>query len=499
MQKANFFILWFISCIFVLPISAQDPKNQQLSDFIQRVLKTIPIVPAVSISVTNDSQTLYAQGFGMADREENIKADAQTNFYIASTTKAFSGLLAVILAEEGKLNLDAQITDYKPFKDFKTQDIFKNITVRDLLSHQSGIENEYLSLKLAYSGDYTLENILSLVENETVRNEAGKAFEYTNFGYYLLSFIIESEFGTNWKDLMAEKIFSPLKMQNTSAYLTKAQEVTFAKPYLGVFPEKLKKSYVQKTNKTTHAAGGLFTNAEDIARFLRFYLQNGKLDGTQIYAESLVKKSYQKQVSADHKYVKIFDGKGYALGWRTGQFNDNQVVYHFGGYSGFYAHVSFLPEKKLGVSVLANHGLAQPVADLIAAYAYDLHLGKTKNLKKHERFLRKKLPKILHREQQDWQEFQAKIAGRTWQMSLPFEKYAGKFHHEKVGTVEIIAENESLTFHYGQLKTVATPFPTADCVRIELVPNSGIVACFNIENQEVRSVYMSGETFVKVN
>ena len=183
-------LAFIISLLFSINLFAQTDTSQMLNSFIQNTLETSEIVPSVSIAIVSDSEILYQETFGFADWERQQPATNQSVYYIASCSKAFNGLLAHILAGEGSIDLNAPILDYKPFNDFKRKEVFQNITIMDLLSHQSGIDNPYLSFRLAYTGDYTNAEILKLIEEETQKNEAEKAFEYTNFGYYLFDYLL---------------------------------------------------------------------------------------------------------------------------------------------------------------------------------------------------------------------------------------------------------------------------------------------------------------------
>ena len=492
-MKKSIFIL-FISSSISFNLFAQGDTTQMLNSFIQKTLETSEIVPSISIAIVSDKNVLYQQTFGYADWEKQLPATNQSVYYIASCTKAFNGLLAHILAEEGKIDLNAPVTDYKPFMGFERKDLFQNITILDLLSHQSGIDNPYLSFRLAYTGHYTEDEILKLIEAETQTNEAGKAFEYTNFGYYLLDYLLQAELGKSWKDLLDEKVFQPLGMENSTAYASKVPAEKLARPHSGVFQGSVSISPLQKSDALMHAAGGMMTNIEDAARFLQFYLGRGK----GVYPEDVVVNSYQKQVDAKHKYVRVFDGNGYASGWRIGEFEKEKIVYHFGGYTGYFAHYSFLPEKNIGMAVFCNTDMGMTAANLVSKYAYNLYLGNKKELKKAEKILYKKVPKVLAQERKTQLAHEQKMAERTWNLTLPKAQYAGIFSSEKYGTVEILYKEGQFVVMAGNLKTIATPFPTENTMRVELVPGSGTIIGFDLKEGKVVSLFHQRETFVKI-
>tara|TARA_R110002072_G_scaffold22432_6_gene78761 strand:+ start:827 stop:2311 length:1485 start_codon:yes stop_codon:yes gene_type:complete len=487
-------LAFIFSLLFSINLFAQADTSQMLNSFIQNTLETSEIVPSISIAIVSDKDVLYQETFGYSDWEKQQPATNQSVYYIASCTKAFNGLLAHILAEEGSIDLNAPILNYKPFKDFERKEVFQNITIMDLLSHQSGIDNPYLSFRLAYTGEYTNAEILKLIEEESQTNEAEKAFEYTNFGYYLFDYLLQSELGKSWKDLLDEKLFQPLGMENSTAYASKVPTEKLARPHRGVFRGKVSISPLQKSDALMHAAGGLMTNIEDAAKFLQFYLGNGK----GIYPKYLVENSFQQQVDAKHEYVRVFDGDGYASGWRIGEFEKEKIVYHFGGYTGYFSHYSFIPEKNIGMAIFSNTDMGMTAANLISKYAYNLYLGNKKELKKAEKILNKKVPKALAQERKAQLAHEQKMAERTWNLSLPEAQYEGTFTNEKYGSVEILHEEGQFVVMAGNLKTIATPFPTENTMRVELVPGSGTIIGFDLKEGKVVSLFHQRETFVKM-
>ena len=485
--------------IGALNLMAQSTKEEQLRAFVEKALEEFSMIPGISVAVSNHEGTIYSRGFGYADIENKVKANEKTNFYIASCTKSFNGLLASILESEGKIDLKEQIINYKPFSAFTNRDLFNGITVMDLLSHQSGLDNEFLSFKLAYSGDYTQDQILDLIENESIANENGKSFEYTNYGYYLLDVLLQAELGESWKDLLKERVFNPIGMEQTTAYMSEVSANQLALPYNGVNADKVEKSRLMKTDETMHAAGGLVSTADDISKFLSFYLNEGNVNGNQLYSKELVKGTYSQQTEATNNRVEIFDIYGYATGWRLGKFNDLKAVHHFGGYVGYFSHMSFLPEKDLGVAVFVNHGMGALIGNLIAEYAYNLYLENDEALKNNHETLESKLPQMLESFRQRMDAHQKKMAERTWQLSLDKEKYAGLYHNYKLGTVEVSLVGDQITVKYGNLIADATPYPTENTMRVELVPGSGSVIGFNLVDSEVKSVSYKSDTFTKIN
>lgn len=483
-----------LALFFSLSLTAQNDKAERLTAFIEHTLAATGDLTGLSVVVAGPGGALYTQGFGYANRTTQVQVTPATSFYIASCTKAYNGLLSSILAEEGLLDLERPILEYRPFQSFERQEVFEGITVLDLLTHQSGIENPYLSTLLAYSGDYTDTQILRLIEEETQANETGKAFRYTNFGYYLLDALLQAELGKSWRDLLQEKVFTPLGMMHTTAYASKVSTPSEAVPYDGLYQEEISPIYLTKADATMHAAGGLMTTGEDAARFLSYYLNPEQGP----YPVSVVQASYQKRVQGDHEVTDAFNADGYALGWRTGSYADQQMAYHFGGYPGFFSSLSFMPDAGLSVVVLANNNISGQLAIKVTQYAYDLYLGNEQAVKKHERQAARQLQKKLKRYRKFEAKHKAKLAERTWQLTLPRSAYTGTYRNEHMGDVTVALEAGNLVARMGQIRTVATPYPHDNCARVEMAPGSGMVICFGVEDGKVVDFSFGRDLFERV-
>ena len=483
-----------IALICSIRASAQSDTSVMITNFVNRTLAISEVVPSVSIAVVSDTEVLYQRAFGYRNMLTREEATDQCIYYIASCTKAYNGLLAHILHAEGHIDLYAPILDYKPFSDFERQELFQDITIMDLISHQSGIDNPYLSFRLAYSGEYSHDQIVELIESESRENESGKQFEYSNYGYYLFDYLLQAELGKSWRDLLDEKVFQPLNMTSTTAYASKVDESMLALPHVGVFKDAVDVASLQKTDELMHAAGGLMTNAEDVAKFLQFYLSKGN----GIYSEQLIEASYEPRVDTDHEYIRLFQGQGYASGWRTGTFENEKVVYHFGGYTGYFAHISFLPEQNIGMAVFVNSDMGMVAANLIAKYIYNLYLGNGKEIKAAEKILSKKVPKALAGERKSHVAHEKKLAERTWNLTLPKASYAGAYYSDKLGSVEVTLDGDQLVVQAGKLRTHATAFPVANTMRVELVPGSGTIISFMVEGDAVTGMSHQREVFDKV-
>lgn len=486
-----------VSFLFGLSFSflgvCQLDTTALITSFVHDVLKEVEIVPSVSIAIVRGEKVLYLQSFGHTNHSAKTSASTESQYYIASCTKSYTGLLAHILEDEGVLKLSDPILNYKPFKEFQNKIVFEGITIQDLISHTSGIDNPYLSFRLAYTGEYSDEQIVKLIEVETQRNEKG-GFEYSNFGYYLFDYLLRSELGKSWHVLVQEKVIEPLEMLNTTAVYSEVNRNKLAFPYNAVFKEELGVVNLEKSDATMHAAGGIVTSISDAAKFIQLYLDKGQ----KFIPKEVVERSITEKITAEHEYVRLFKGTAYASGWRIGEFENEKVVYHFGGYTGYYSHYSFLPNKNIGIVVLCNSDMGMTAANLIAKYAYNIYLGNLKELKQAKKILRRKIPKVLANERKAQRELEEKISQRKWNLTVAKDELEGVFYSDVLGTVEILYQDQLLLVKSGNLNSLATPFPTENTMRVELIPGYGTVIGFDVDEGKVVSLYHKREKFKRI-
>lgn len=462
-------------------------------------LQAFSSVPGFSIVVVKDQEIVYQNGFGYADLSKQLKATPQTNFYIASSTKSFTGLLASILDQEGVIKLDDPLTKYFPETNFASELEANKISIRDLFTHTSGLNNSPIGFRVAYSGEHDLDTRLKLM-NHCVANKVGKGnFSYTNVGYNIYAIILEKVTGKNWKDWLEEKIFNPLGMNHTTGYISKAEKASWpmALPYLGRGKDNIQEVYLKKKDNTMQAAGGLITTGEDLAKWLKVQINNGSLDGKKIFPDHLIKAN-RSGIAKGSTPSQFFKGESYGMGWQIGQYEGEKVVWHFGGFPGFLTHISYMPEKKIGVAVMVNEGIAgNRLKDFYAAFAYNYLLGKENTEEQFNKMaaeLSTQLKNVLTRITND----EAQRAKREWQLSMPLEKYTGTFKNEYYGTVEIKKMDKNLHVRLGNLHCIPTPYTQPETIRVELIPGTGEVILFEVANGIIKGFNYDGDFFEKI-
>lgn len=480
------------------PATAQSLTPQDFAELDQAIaaVKTQAGLPFGSaIALVHNGKLIYQHHSGYADIQRRQAVSNDTAFYIASATKPFTALAFLLLAQQGKVNLEQNLQQMWPQQKFPHIDASR-ITLRQLLSHQSGLDNQPLVWATAYSGIHTPQTLTTLTTLSVPDPEAKWGeFRYSNVGYNIASLWLDEQSGTVWQDHLQQLIFKPLDMAHSSARQSEAAQWPLALPY------SLMKStkpmylplYLQKTDATMHAAGGMFATAGDLATFVAAQLPGAKSP----LPASVIRASQQTQVTTDSSYGD-FKRSGYAFGWYSGPYKGELMLHHFGGFPGYSAHLSFIPERQIGLVILHNEDvLSRDLNNLIADYCYGLLLGDAGTKTRVKAGFTKLQQKLLQLPAMK-QAQQQKVLSRKTLLRLPPASYIGRYFHPQLGemTVSLNAQQQ-LEFRWGALQAIATGFDTPDELRLELVPNSGEVVKFGVEQNEVRQLTLSGMTFSK--
>jgi CubicO group peptidase (beta-lactamase class C family) len=473
---------------------------------VSKTITTFPDLPGIAIVVIKDDKPIFVRAYGMADREAGLKSDADTLYYIASSTKSFTALTAAMLDQEGKIKLSDALTKYTPGVHFKN-DIPDKVTIRDLLTHTSGLRNGALINRLAFTGQIDQPEIDRVFAEGTTFNDATFGnYNYTNLGYNIYGLALHYQLKKKWQDLLEERIFGPAGLDHTTAYVSKARAKKYkiAAPYVvdsdAADAGKMVRSRLEKTDENMQSAGGIYTSISDLGRWLNLNMNGGKLGGKQVVPADLIRKA-QTGYTKSTRNEPPFSGDGeYGLGWQIGKYRNEKVIYHHGGYPGYRSHVSFMPDKKIAVGVLVNNDtLGGRLADMFAAYAYDWWL-QTENFETEFAKQVQGTVTAYESRKQGIATEAAVRAKREWQLTNPFTDYAGNYTNDLLGTIEIVAKEKALAVRMGNLNTVATPFTQKDTIRVVMLPggNGEVIAFIKDLDGKFGSLNFGGATFTKV-
>jgi CubicO group peptidase (beta-lactamase class C family) len=481
------------------PAQAAKPDFDGLAHAIQATKHATGFPAGTAVILVKDGKVAYQGYFGYADIEAKTPVGAETAFYIASATKPFFALDVLLAEHAGGLDTGTTLQAMFPAARFTGFDA-NAISARQLLTHTAGLDNMPLVWATAYTGlhDAGIRQRLLLETRPNSEAPAG-TFDYTNVGYNIASVWLDEATGMPWQEQLASRIFKPLGMTRTTARASVADAGGWpvAKPYSFAAADRTQPLYLRKTDATMHAAGGMLSTAPDLATFLIAQLADGKLGRKQVLPADVVRASHVRQASTDSRYLD-FPRDGYAWGWYTGEYQGRRMLHHFGGFAGFHAHLSFMPDENIGLVVLNNEDvLGARLTNLIAEYAYAVALGNAGIAAQAPARFTKLAEDALKLDQSATAQ-REKIRAREWRLSLPRQAYAGRYAHALLGDVTVgVDGGEHMQLRWGQLQARATGYDKPEHVRVEFVPGSGDVLEFVIANGKVEALVYDDLRFEK--
>lgn len=467
--------------------------------FVARALTRVEAVPGLAIAVADGEGTVLTAGYGFADVENRVPATAQTRFYIASATKSFTALAIAAMARRGELDLDAPLSSWSPDSGVPAN-IAGGITLTDLLSHRSGVDNDAIAHRVAFTGDWTPDLLWRLTDQTAPSaGSAQGAFNYTNGGYNLATVLLEHRFQRDWRRMDEEEVLRPLGMMHTTALIDRARSEApgVAVAYLGLEAGRPVRAWLQKTDATMQSAGGLASSADDMALWLQAQINDGVVDGRRVLPPGLVASTHDPKVAQEATfgpYVRT----GYGLGWQIGRYRDDTLLHHFGNFAGSRAHVSFMPERRLGVAVMVNEdAFAGDLADVVANYVYDWFAGRPGLEAAYEARL-DELVATRDRRRQGYAASVASRAARPRTLSLPNAAYVGSYESPVLGHMRVREAGAALEISIGVQRAVAGNFTQPESVRVELTPLSGESVVFDMDQagRPIALVY-AGQRFIR--
>jgi CubicO group peptidase (beta-lactamase class C family) len=440
-------LLLLVLLLLAVPLRGEGAAAG-LDAFARNAMRRLGTTPGLSVVVVRDDAIVYQGDLGLRDVESRLPVTRDTRFYIASTTKAFTAMTAAIVAEEGKLDLDAPVASVWPELKLTAPLDPKRFSLRDFLAMRSGLANDSLNFRIEIGNVRTEDELLRLLA--VYSSEQPRTFRYSNMSYLIAARIVEHATGRRWADLVAEKILLPLGMTSTLTGPAPA-EVPVARFYradaAGTFvrtPSAL--------DEMAGPAGGMLMTTTDAAKWLMALMNDGRAGGRQALPRHAVRIVQSPQTTNKRRF-RYIDRFAWGLGQDLGEYEGELIVHRFGGLNGAYSHVSFMPDRRIGVAVFANGGGAVP--DAVAAYAYDLLLGRKDLAAKWSAELERAAASVAEAREQR-RKAEAPMAQRS-ALARPAEAYAARYHYDRLGDIDVTAQNDRLYAQFGLYRAELVP------------------------------------------
>jgi CubicO group peptidase (beta-lactamase class C family) len=313
---------------------AQESYENKIDEYLRTQMKAQQI-PGVALAVVKDGKIVLARGYGLANVEHQVPVKPETIFQSGSTGKQFTATAVMMLVEEGKLGLEDKITKYFP----DAPEAWRNITIRHLLTHTSGMTDYPRDFDLRR--DYTEDDLLQRIKTIPLAFQPGEKWSYSNLAYVTLGILIHKVSGKFYGDFLQERIFKPLEM-STARIISEADIVPNRAAGYRVANGQLKNQEWVSPSLNTTADGALYFTVYDMAKW-----------DAALYTEKLLKRSSLEQMWTP---VKLNNGTTfpYGFGWGLGNVRGHRVVEHGGSWQGFKAQISRYVDDKLTIILFAN-------------------------------------------------------------------------------------------------------------------------------------------------
>jgi len=336
---------------------AGAPKD--LDAYVERVRKEFE-VPGLALTIVKDGKVVVAKGYGVRKLGEPTPVDSRTLFGIASNTKAFTATALGLLVEEGKLEWDAPVVRYLPWFQLADPYVTRELTVRDLLVHRSGLGLGAGDLLWWPPSTYNRKEIARRLRHIPLVTSFRSAYAYDNVLYLIAGEVIEAISGQTWEDFVASRILAKVGMAGSNVRHSEAGGgANVASPHAPI--EGTVRPIAPFASDNTNPAGGINSNADDMAKWMIVQLDSGRVaGGTRLFSERTTRQLWTLVTPmpignpAPELAALRSNFRGYALGFEVRDYRGRKVVTHTGGLPGYVSKVAMVPELKLGVAVLTN-------------------------------------------------------------------------------------------------------------------------------------------------
>jgi CubicO group peptidase (beta-lactamase class C family) len=398
-------------------------------------------VPGLAIAVVKDDSVVLAKGYGVLDVGKPERVTEHTRFAIGSTTKAMTAVAIGMLVDEGKLRFDQRVIDIIPELVLYDPYVTRELTIRDLLTHRSGLAGTDL---LWAFGEMPFDEMMRRLRHVRPASSFRSQWSYQNVMYAIAGEVVARVSGTTWAEFTRARIFAPVGMTESVALVSEVRGLPNVATPHDVIRDTVRQVPMRSTDGVA-SAGSVYSSVADMARWMRFILDSGRVGGKALLKPATFSELVTPQIrAAQSTYPALAlskpHGFSYGLGWFVQDYQGEVVWMHTGSINGMIALIGLLPDRRAGVFVLANLDHAE-LRHALMYKVFDLYAGNPPR---------------------DWSaELKAFFARRSAGArpptrpasaaapSLPLERYAGTYVDSTYGTLEVTFATGALRARFG--------------------------------------------------
>lgn len=354
----RYFLLFLLMAVQVISVVAQPLNSSEVDRLVERTMKTFR-VPGMAVAIVKDGKVVHSKGYGVISLNTREKVDENTLFGIASNSKAFTAATLAILVDEKKLSWDDKVIQYIPEFRMYNSYVTEDFTIRDLLTHRSGLGLGAGDLMIwPDSTNFTIRDVIYNLRFLKQTSPFRSKYDYDNLLYMVAGEVVTRVSGMSWEQFVEDRILNPLGMNRSAASYARLKDQTNVIDGHTVVDNDLVIVTRQSMKPGFCSAGGIYSSISDMSKWMICQLEGGKY-GTQpekqLFSATAQKEMWSPQINmpfSPSKYNSHFSA--YGLGWRLTDIKGSKEVSHTGGLEGMVTQVTLLPELKLGIVVLTN-------------------------------------------------------------------------------------------------------------------------------------------------
>jgi len=403
-------------------------------------------VVGAGVGIIVDGQIAYAAGHGLRDRDKQLPTTTQTLFAIGSSSKAFTAFALGTLVDQGRIAWDKPVADYLPWFRMYDPDVTHRLSVRDLVTHRSGLPRHDLVWynNRTVSREDLVRRLRYLPPNKDLR----ETFQYNNLMFVTAGYLVGVLQGASWEDAIRSLVFQPLGMAGSNFSVAESQRAPdYSLPY-EVRRDTIRQMSFRDIN-TVGPAGSINSSVDDMLKWVRMQLSDGTVDGRRVIQAATLRDMHSPHMPMGLSDEKEFGAQDYGMGWFLESYRGHYRVSHGGNIDGFSALVTLYPKDGVGIVVLANqNGSALP--GLVSLHAADRIFGPPQRDWNAEALARRAAGEVQQRQAE--QKKQSVRVPNT-KPSHPLADYVGDYFDPGYGTVTVGLDSGHLVATFNGIRT----------------------------------------------
>ena len=448
-----FVLVVLVSPVLAGPERASLPANrlEGFDAYMEKLIKDWN-APGIGVAVIEKDKVVLARGYGYRDYGRKLPFTAKTVVPIASNTKLFTATAAGLLVEDGKLDWDKPVKQFVPAIHFYNDALDNSVSIRDMLSHRTGITRHDT---IWYKSEFTRKELFERLQYLEPTQPLRQTFLYNNMMYAGAGHVIETLSGRRWEDFVRERILGPLGMTSTVFSIEDLKKA----PEHGVPYTERRDSFelysipYYSEAEGVGPAGSMNSNLEDMSRWVRAQLAEGRIDGKTVIPTAVIKATLAPAIALPNTALET-RGWGelintvYGTGRWTGSYRGHLISFHGGDINGFHSQVLAAPYDGIGVVVLVIGDHVAPLYNVVAWNVLERMLG-LDLAPWSERQLAIRLKAKEAGKQARAKAGSGRVEGTRPSHAL--DDYAGEFEHPAYGVVTVAKKEEGLRLGFHKM------------------------------------------------